>query len=44
VVEIRDVNTQASSIACLFQANATFNTAVKDNKIVFFYRGGISGE
>jgi hypothetical protein len=35
-VEIKDVNTQTSSLACLFHPNANFDAVVKDNKIVFF--------
>jgi hypothetical protein len=35
-VEIKDVNTNTSSIACLFQPNSNFQGVLKNNKIVFF--------
>ena len=43
-VEIRDINTQTTSFACLFQpnagdnygANSAFDAVIKNNKIVFF--------
>jgi N-acetylneuraminic acid mutarotase len=41
-VEIRDVTTQVSTYACLFQINAEFKAVVKDNKIVFFTGKGTS--
>ncbi len=44
-VEIRDVNTQTSTFACLSQPNAAFNAVIKDNKVVFFTSGdGIVNE
>lgn len=41
-VEIRDVNTQGSTYACLFQPNAEFKAVVKDDTIVFFTGKGTS--
>jgi hypothetical protein len=40
-VEIRDVNTQTSSVACLFQPIGEFDAVEKNNKIVFFTGGGV---
>ena len=36
LVEIRDVNTQISTFACLFQPNAGFHAVSKNDNIVFF--------
>jgi hypothetical protein len=35
-VEIRDINTQVSTFACLSQAKASFGAVLRDNEIVFF--------
>lgn len=35
-VEIRDINTQLSTVTCLSQAKAAFGTVSKGNEIVFF--------
>jgi N-acetylneuraminic acid mutarotase len=35
-VEIRDINTQVSTFACLSQRKAMFETVLKNNEIVFF--------
>jgi hypothetical protein len=35
-VEIRDINTSVSTLACLSQEKAAFGTVMKDNDIVFF--------
>ena len=40
-VEIRDMTTQKSTFACLFQPNSRFQVVLKDNKIVFFTGTGI---
>jgi hypothetical protein len=48
-VEIRDINTQTTSFACLFQpnagsnygANSAFDAVLKNNKIVFFTGSGV---
>ena len=48
-IEIRDVNTQATSFACLFQPNfgdrygenAAFDAVLQNNRIVFFTGGGL---
>ncbi|MBA3673505.1 MAG: hypothetical protein H0W75_00860 [Chitinophagaceae bacterium] len=40
VVEIRDITTQTSTFACLFQPNSDFAAVVKDNKMVFFTGNG----
>ena len=42
IVEIKDINTQTSSFANLFQPNAYFEAVSKDNKIVFFTGAGDS--
>ena len=38
-VEIRDMNTGASTFDCLFQPNAFFSAVLKNNQIVFFTSG-----
>ena len=35
-VEIRDINTQVSTFACLSQAKGSFGTVLNGNEIVFF--------
>ena len=40
-VEIKDMNTQASTLECLFQPNAFFSAVAKNNKIVFFTGWGV---
>ncbi len=39
-VEIRDVNTQVSSFACLFQPNSSFQAVLQNNRIIFFTGSG----
>jgi hypothetical protein len=36
LAEIKDIATNTSTQACLFQPNAIFSAVLKDNKIVFF--------
>ena len=36
LVEIKDITTNTSTQACLFQPNSHFNAVLKNNKIVFF--------
>lgn len=40
LVEIRDVSTQISTFACLFQPNAGFHAVSRNDKIVFFTGSG----
>jgi hypothetical protein len=50
LVEIKDINTQISTFACLFQPNAGFDAVLKNNQIVFFtgkawsVTGGVSNK
>lgn len=40
LVEIRDVDTQISTFACLFQPNAGFHAVARNDKIIFFTGNG----